>query len=114
MDDRTLKWLVDALHAVDSILEFTRGKTYDDYSNDLLLRSGVERQFLILGEALKRVRDHERAYFDAITGAGDAVAFRNVLSHNYDSIEDAIVWDTIEEYLDSLREDLRGLTMPLL
>jgi hypothetical protein len=34
--------------------DFTRGKSADDYANEPLLRSGVERQLEIVGEALSQ------------------------------------------------------------
>ena len=48
-DRRTYLW--DALAAAELLFEFGAGKTLDDYNADALLRSGVERQFEIVGEA---------------------------------------------------------------
>ena len=33
---------------------FTKGKSFEDYANDLLLSANVEREFEIIGEALNR------------------------------------------------------------
>jgi hypothetical protein len=55
MEDDLLKHLYDIKEAAAAILRFVRGKTFDDYERDELLRSGVERKFEIIGEALNRV-----------------------------------------------------------
>ena len=51
-DRRAFLW--DMLEAARSIKTFVEGKTLEDYQQDELLRSGVERQFLIIGEALSQ------------------------------------------------------------
>jgi len=59
MEIEIQKWLLDAHKASQAIREFLQGKDYEDYSQDLMLSSAVERQFEILGEALKRIRDKD-------------------------------------------------------
>lgn len=49
-DPRAYLW--DVREAAGAILEFIAGKTFEDYAGDRLLRSAVERQFEIIGEAL--------------------------------------------------------------
>lgn len=44
MEDDLLKHLYDIKEAASAILRFVRGKTFDDYERDELLRSGVERK----------------------------------------------------------------------
>lgn len=48
--------LFDMKHAANGIELFITGKTLSDYRSDLMLRSAVERQFEIIGEALNRLR----------------------------------------------------------
>jgi hypothetical protein len=55
MEDDLLKYLYDSKEAAAAILRFVRDKTVDDYARDELLRSGVERKFEMIGEALNRV-----------------------------------------------------------
>ena len=52
-DPRTYLW--DARNAVDAIATFAGGKTWNGFRMDLLLRSAVERQFQIIGEALNQL-----------------------------------------------------------
>ncbi|HEY8034736.1 MAG TPA: HepT-like ribonuclease domain-containing protein [Methylobacter sp.] len=49
-DPRAYLW--DARETAASILEFVAGKTFEDYTNDRLLRSAVERQFEIISGRL--------------------------------------------------------------
>ena len=46
------KYLYDIVEAGERITSFVSGKNFDQYRNDILLQSGVERQFEIIGEAL--------------------------------------------------------------
>ena len=41
MKDETLKYLYDIQDAVRAIIRFVEGKSFDDYTEDELIRSGV-------------------------------------------------------------------------
>lgn len=54
--DRTdAVFLWDMLDAAQAVVEFTTGKSFDDYQRERLLRAGVERSIEIIGEAARRV-----------------------------------------------------------
>ncbi|MDA0350521.1 MAG: DUF86 domain-containing protein [Verrucomicrobia bacterium] len=106
MDDEVAKWLFDALQASKHIRNFVKGKSYEDYRSDVLLMSGVERQFEVIGEALKRVRDRDDVFIGEIRGWRGAISFRNILAHGYDEIDDELVWGIIEDDLPLLIEDI--------
>ncbi|MGZ5620598.1 MAG: HepT-like ribonuclease domain-containing protein [Methylobacter sp.] len=63
-DPRAYLW--DAREAAAAILEFVAGKTFEDYTNDRMLRSAVERQFEIIGEALNQLCKIEPQWADRI------------------------------------------------
>ena len=85
-DPRANLW--DAREAAAAILEFVAGKTFEDYSSDRLLRSAVERQFEIIGEALNQLCKIEPQWADRIPDVPQIIAFRNVLIHSYASVND--------------------------
>jgi len=106
-DPRAYLW--DAREAAAAILEFVAGKTFEDYTNDRLLRSAVERQFEIIGEALNQLCKIEPQWADRIPDVPQIIAFRNVLIHGYASVNDLTVWRTIDESLPTLYETVTGL-----
>lgn len=102
MDDRAAKYLWDARRAAERIVRFTAGRGYNDYLADEMLRSAVERQFEIVGEALAGLR---RVAPDTAAGIPDLdriVAFRNVLIHGYATVDDRLVWGVVEGDLSRL------------
>jgi len=54
MTNEAKKRLLDVVNACEAIAEFVAGKNFPAYESDRLLRSAVERQFEIIGEALKQ------------------------------------------------------------
>jgi len=54
-DRDDLAYLWDMLTAARAVVSFVQGRTLEDYLGDLLLRSAVERQVEIIGEAARRV-----------------------------------------------------------
>ena len=108
MENEIQKWLFDAHQASLAIREFLKEKEFEDYTGDLMLSSAVERQFEILGEALKRIRDKDGEFLDrSITGWRGAISFRNILAHGYDNIDDDIIWGIIEDDLPALIDSIQ-------
>lgn len=87
----------------------TAGKSFADFDNDLVLRSAVERQFEILGEALGQLARLDAALAAKIPDLRQIVAFRNILIHSYALIDRARVWHTAQDDLPSLRAALDDL-----
>ena len=109
MKDDVAAHLHDVLQAARAVKEFIAGKTFDDYSGDELLRSAVERKFEIMGEALTRIRRDDPDVLSRVREHRAIISFRNILIHGYDSINDRVVWDVIQENLGALIADILGL-----
>jgi uncharacterized protein with HEPN domain len=97
MPPETLKLLEDMRQAADHVRAFTAGKTYEDYISDVFLRSAVERQFEIIGEAMTRLVKRDRRVAEHITDYRKISGFRNPLIHGYDSVDHVISWGIINE-----------------
>ncbi|MDX2257649.1 MAG: HepT-like ribonuclease domain-containing protein [Hyphomicrobiaceae bacterium] len=83
------------IFAGEAIVAFTTGRTRQDLADDLLLRSAVERQFEILGEALRRLALIDPIVAGRITEHRRIIDFRNAIAHGYDSIDPDIVWQAV-------------------
>ena len=74
-----------------------------------MLRSAVERQFEIIGEALNQLLRREPGIREKISDASLVIAFRNRLIHGYASVSDEVVWGVVERYLPVLLREVRDL-----
>jgi uncharacterized protein with HEPN domain len=101
--------LFDIAQAANGIAQFVQGRTLEDYRNDLMLRSAVERQFIIIGEAVTRLRKTDPALASRISQHDRVVSFRNVLTHGYDQVDDSITWAIIHEKLPILAKEVEEL-----
>jgi uncharacterized protein with HEPN domain len=109
MKDNILAFLHDIREAGLSIKSFIAGKTFEDYSNQEMLRCAVERKFEIMGEAMNRIHKENPDYLEKLRDYRDVISFRNILIHGYDSIDVRIVWGIIQEDLDRLLDDVTEL-----
>ncbi len=69
----------------------------------------MERNFEVIGEALRRIKDHDPEMLERITAPARFIAFRNVLIHLYDDIDHARVWEVIQESLPVLKAEVAQL-----
>ncbi len=79
------------------VVEFVADKSWADYEADPLLRSAVERQFEILGEALSQLARHAPDLAAGVPDLPRIVAFRNLLIHGYAAVDDRLVWKVAAE-----------------
>jgi uncharacterized protein with HEPN domain len=110
MTPRELKaYLHDISEACAHLVRFTEGKSIEQYMADPLLRSGVERQFEIVGEALSQAVKYFPEVADKITEADKIIAFRNRLIHGYATVSDEVVWGVLQGSLPRLRAEVAQL-----
>lgn len=109
MHPKSPKWLNDIHQACDLILTATAGHTLVDFESNRLLRSAVERNFEIIGEALGRLRKNDPATADRVPECSAIIAFRNLLIHAYDFIDNSRVWQIIQSDVPQLQTQISVL-----
>ena len=103
------KYLYDIQSAAGLLREFTDGKTLADYEGDAMLRSAVERQFEVIGEAMAQLARTDETLASLISQYQRIIAFRNVLIHGYANVDDRLVWDVVETSLPNLVREIDGI-----
>ena len=88
---------------------FTAGRSLEDYEADELLRSAVERQFQIAGEALFQLSRVHPSLASRVDGYQRIIGFRHILVHGYDAVRDDIVWGIVQDFLPALQEQVSAL-----
>lgn len=106
MQPKTLKILEDIREAATFIRSVTASESAGGYAQNRLLRFAVERNFEIIGEAIRRLEHLTPGTAQRITNHRRIVAFRNTLIHGYDLVDDSLVWDTIQHHLPVLLEEV--------
>jgi len=106
-------YLFDVQEACERIEEFTRDTSLAEYEQTVLIRSAVERQLEIIGEALTQALRHHPALAGRIDDSGRIIAFRNQLAHGYASTSDEVVWVVVTSRVPDLRERVKSLLLEL-
>ena len=96
----------DAADACRMIQAFAEGYTLETYQFDWRTRSAIERQFITLGEALKRVDDADPSFCDYLPEMGDVIGMRNRLTHGYDRVSNETIWTAVEKHVPELQSKL--------
>ena len=109
MTPRAQKYIWDIQDAAAAVARFLEGKSFSDYQSDVLLRSAVERKLIIAGEATAALARRSPEIAEQLTEYEQIIAFRNVLVHGYDDVNDDEVWDIIETKLPILVEEAQQM-----
>jgi uncharacterized protein with HEPN domain len=102
----------DMTRAIKYIQSFTKDATFEEYINNALIISAVERQFEVLGEAARRISNEFRQAYPAIDWQR-VIGLRNIVAHRYDEVRQDILWAIIHSELALLLIQLESILPPL-
>lgn len=90
------KYLYDIINCSEFVLQLTKDKTVEDYKNDRVFRSALERELQIIGEAMLQLDRMSTETVEKISEHRSIIGFRHVLVHGYDSLDPNTVWNVVE------------------
>lgn len=102
MSDRKYSdFIQDIIDAINSINDFMKGLSFEDFASDDKTSSAVTRKFEIIGEAANRIPKNIQDKYPEIPWSY-MIGMRNKIIHDYDGVNLMIVYD-------SAKNDLNGL-----
>ena len=105
---RDLVYLRDILEAARLTLSYVAGKDKTAFLADQLCQDAVIRRLEIIGEASRRISDsfkQDNPQFEWTSMVG----MRNLLAHEYGSVDLEMVWTTVKNDLPDLLAKLEDL-----
>lgn len=95
--------LRDILDNIKAIVTFTAGMDFAEFARDLKTVYAVTRALEIISEASRRLPDELKSRHLEIDWAAVAAA-GNVYRHEYEGVDEALVWHTVKYSLAQLKE----------
>ena len=110
-DERIVKLLIEYCNRIEKYLD-TYNKSKEDYMNNQLLQDACGMVIIQIGEQVNNLSEEFTKQYDKIPWS-DIVGMRIVLAHNYESVIDEIVWETLIDDVPELKEYLENILINL-
>jgi len=101
-------YLNDIKNAIESIIEFTSGISFEAFKTDDKTFSAVIRKIEIIGEAAKSIKPEITAFNPDIPWSVMA-RMRDKLIHGYFGVDADVIWKTIRYDLPAILPEISGL-----
>lgn len=98
-------YLCDIIDACDSITSILAGISFETFVATREKRSAVEREFILIGEATSVLAKFWPDSFKLLSDGRKAIGFRNILIHNYASVDQETVYETALQDVPKLRRE---------
>jgi uncharacterized protein with HEPN domain len=108
MEKDNTVYLRHVLDAINTIEEYLQGVNEDNFKATRLLQDGAIRQIEIIGEAIRHISKDIRKTYPEIPWQ-DMAGMRDKLIHDYFGVDIEKVWDTTQEDLPVLKEQVIGI-----
>jgi uncharacterized protein with HEPN domain len=98
----------DIIDAIQSILEYVEGMTFDEFAKDRKTIDAVVRNFIVIGEAASHLPDDFIDQHPELPWR-EMRDMRNIMVHEYFGVDNLIIWDTVKKNLPPVLPLLKQL-----
>ncbi|MCE9558587.1 MAG: DUF86 domain-containing protein [Armatimonadetes bacterium] len=109
MRRETISCLAEIVAAATRINQALIGVSLSQFASNWEKQSAVERQLLVIGEALVRIRDMDSEVFGQIPDGNKIIGLRNLLAHGYDAVDSSAIYLLCDQPLRDLRKTAESL-----
>jgi len=108
MINKRQKFLIDINLAIEKLhIHLTGIDSEDAYINNVTVRSAVERELEIIGEAMNNLLNIAPGI--SITSPRRIISMRNRLIHGYDDIDNRLVLQIVKDHIPLLKIEVEKL-----
>jgi uncharacterized protein with HEPN domain len=98
-------YLIDILESAKIAIDYVTGKSWDVFYEDMQCQDAVLRRIEIIGEAARHISPQFQKRHPQIPWR-DLAVLRNLVIHQYDAVDINQVWDTVQNKLPLLVEEI--------
>lgn len=103
-------YLLDILESAKIALQHISETTQEDFYKDLLCQDAVVRRIEIIGEAARRISAETKRKYPQLPWKS-MIGMRNLVIHEYDSVDLDVVWDVVQKDLPILISELEKVIL---
>ena len=101
-------YLQDIVDSIEKIIKYTDNLTPEEFGINDMVIDAVVRNFEIIGEAVTHVPDDIKEKYPDVPWY-KMKGMRNIMAHEYFSVDQDIVWDTARKALPSVAKQIKGI-----
>jgi uncharacterized protein with HEPN domain len=109
MQPKSLPLLWDIDDSASFILQISGSLSMYEYLENRVIRDHVERNFEIIGEAIRLIGLIDPDTIGLIDGHREIIGLRNRIAHGYRGIDDELMWNFVQSSLPILLTQVREL-----
>lgn len=84
----------------------------EEFLNDWLKQDAVLKNFIVIGEAISQIDEEVKQKFPDLDWRG-AKSMRNFIVHEYFSVDNSFVWETIFETIPTFKIQIKNILIEL-